>query len=242
MKHSMIILENVTKEYLKSNQKILAVNNMSLLIEQGEFIGVMGMSGSGKTTLVNLIAGFDKPSSGKVIVDCLDLSKLTDKQVSEFRNTKIGMIFQHFNLIKEFTALQNVIVPFIIANKKRSTAVERATKLLSELGLGHRLHHYPAELSGGEQQRVAIARALMNDPEIILADEPTGNLDRESAEKITKIFENIHSNGKTLVVISHDTKLLKNTTKIITMEYGKLKNSSTADCQFHLEPICFVLK
>ncbi|HOW14681.1 ABC transporter ATP-binding protein [Methanosarcina sp.] len=233
MKHNMIRLENVTKEYFKPTQKIIAVSSLDLLIPRGEFLGIMGMSGSGKTTLINLIAGFDKPSSGKVVVDGLDLSELTDKQVSEFRNTKIGMIFQHFNLIKEFTALQNVIVPFIIANKKYSTAVERAIKLLSEQGLGHRLHHYPAELSGGEQQRVAIARALMNDPEIILADEPSGNLDRESAENIAKIFENIHSNGKTLVVISHDTKLLKNATKIVIMEYGNLKNSNTNGCQLY---------
>lgn len=227
MKHSMIRLENVTKEYFKPNQKILAVNNLSLLIQQGEFIGIMGMSGSGKTTLINLIAGFDKPSSGEIIVDGLNLSKLTDKQVAEYRNVKIGMIFQNFNLIKEFTALQNVIVPFIIANKEYSIAVERAIKLLSEQGLEHRLQHYPMELSGGEQQRVAIARALMNEPEIILADEPTGNLDKESAENIAEIFTDMHNNGKTLVVISHDTKLLKNATKIVTMEYGKLKNSIT---------------
>lgn len=227
MKHSMIRLENVTKEYFKSNQKILAVNNLSLLIQQGEFIGIMGMSGSGKTTLINLIAGFDKPSSGEIIVDGLNLSELTDKQVAEYRNVKIGMIFQNFNLIKEFTALQNVIVPFIIANKEYSIAVERAIKLLSEQGLEHRLQHYPMELSGGEQQRVAIARALMNEPEIILADEPTGNLDKESAENIAEIFTDMHNNGKTLVVISHDTKLLKNATKIVTMEYGKLKNSIT---------------
>jgi putative ABC transport system ATP-binding protein len=230
----MIKLENVTKEYFKSNQKILAVDNICFSIKQGEFIGVMGMSGSGKTTLVNLIAGFDKPSNGKVIVDNLNILELTNKQISEYRNTKIGMIFQHFNLIKEFTALQNVIVPFIIANKNYSMAIERAKKLLLEQGLEHRLHHYPTELSGGEQQRVAIARALMNDPEIILADEPTGNLDRESAEKIAKIFGNIHSNGKTLVVISHDNKLLKNATKIITMEHGKLKNSGTYDCPPYL--------
>lgn len=227
MKHSMIRLENVTKEYFKPNQKILAVNNLSLLIQQGEFIGIMGMSGSGKTTLINLIAGFDKPSSGEIIVDGLNLSELTDKQVAEYRNVKIGMIFQNFNLIKEFTALQNVIVPFIIANKEYSIAVERAIKLLSEQGLEHRLQHYPMELSGGEQQRVAIARALMNEPEIILADEPTGNLDKESAENIAEIFTDMHNNGKTLVVISHDTKLLKNATKIVTMEYGKLKNSIT---------------
>lgn len=225
MKHSMIRLENITKEYFKSNHKILAVNNLSLLIQQGEFIGIMGMSGSGKTTLINLIAGFDKPSSGEIIVDGLNLSELTDKQVAEYRNVKIGMIFQNFNLIKEFTALQNVIVPFIIANKEYSIAVERAIKLLSEQGLEHRLHHYPMELSGGEQQRVAIARALMNEPEIILADEPTGNLDKESAENIAEIFTDMNNNGKTLVVISHDTKLLKNATKIVTMEYGKLKNS-----------------
>jgi len=224
MKHSMIRLENVTKEYFKSNQKILAVNSLSLLVQQGEFIGIMGMSGSGKTTLINLIAGFDKPTSGEIIVDGLNLSELTDKQVAEYRNVKIGMIFQNFNLMKEFTALQNVIVPFIIANKEYSIAVERAIKLLSEQGLEHRLHHYPMELSGGEQQRVAIARALMNEPEIILADEPTGNLDKESAENVVEIFTDMNNNGKTLVVISHDTKLLKKATKIVTMEYGKLKN------------------
>lgn len=219
----MVRLENVTKEYLKSNQKILAVDNLNLLIHRGEFIGIMGMSGSGKTTLLNLIAGFDKPTSGKVIVDGLDLSGLTDKQVSELRNKKIGMIFQHFNLIKELNIVQNVIVPYIIAKKNNSMAVERAIKLLSEQGLRHRLDHYPTELSGGEQQRVAITRALMNDPELILADEPTGNLDKESAEKVSEIFKNIHNSGKTLVVISHDKNVLRNATKILTMEYGIFK-------------------
>jgi ABC-type lipoprotein export system ATPase subunit len=222
----MIKLQNVTKEYFNLNQKIKAVKNLDLLIKRGEFIGIMGMSGSGKTTLVNLIAGFDEPSSGKVIVDDLDIAKLSGKQVSEFRNKKIGMIFQHFNLIKEFNALQNVIVPSIIANKKYSIAVERAIKLLSQQGLEHRLYHYPAELSGGEQQRVAIARALMNDPEIILGDEPTGNLDKESAGKIAEILKNIHDNEKTLVVISHDNNILKSATKIVTLEYGELSISN----------------
>jgi putative ABC transport system ATP-binding protein len=234
---TMIKLENVTKEYLKSNQKILAVNNLNLIIHQGEFIGIMGMSGSGKTTLINLIAGFDKPSSGKVVVDGMDLSELTDKQVSEFRNMKIGMVFQHFNLIKEFSALQNVIVPYIIANKKKSTAIERAIKLLSEQGLENRLNHYPIELSGGEQQRVAISRALMNDPELILADEPTGNLDKESAENVAEILKNIHNNCKTLVVISHDKNVLKYATRIITMEYGKLKKAIIDNDQLYLSDI-----
>ncbi|MGB9929623.1 MAG: ABC transporter ATP-binding protein [Methanosarcina sp.] len=237
MECSAIKLENITKEYFKSNQRILAVNNVDLLVQKGEFLGIMGMSGSGKTTLVNLIAGFDKPSNGRVIINGHNLSELTDKEVSEFRNTKIGMIFQNFNLINEFTALQNVIVPFIIANKKYSLAVERATELLSQQGLQHRLYHYPVELSGGEQQRVAVARALMNDPEIILADEPTGNLDKESAENIAKVFKNIHKSGKTLVVISHDYNILKDSSKISKMEYGELKNSINNDSGLYLTNI-----
>ena len=218
----MIRLENVTKVYRKSNQQVQAVKNLNLLIKEGEFVGIMGMSGAGKTTLVNLIAGFDKPSSGKIVIDSLDLTKLSDKEKSAFRNKKIGMVFQHFNLIKEFNALQNVIVPAIIANEKQAIAAERAKKLLSQLGLEDRLYHYPPELSGGEQQRVAIARALMNDPEIILADEPTGNLDKESAGNIAKILEHIHDKGKTLVIVSHDDNILKNITRIVTMEYGEI--------------------
>lgn len=220
----MIRLENVTKVYRKSHQQVQAVKNLNLLIKKNEFVGIMGMSGAGKTTLVNLIVGFDKPTTGKVVVDELDLAMLSDKEVSEFRNKKIGMVFQHFNLIKEFNALQNVIVPSIIANEKQSNAIEKATKLLSQLSLEHRLYHYPAELSGGEQQRVAIARALINDPEIILADEPTGNLDKKSAENIAEILEHIHDRGKTLVIVSHDNNILKNATRIITMEYGEINN------------------
>lgn len=219
----MIRIENITKEYNKSNQQIQAIKNLNLSIKVGEFVGITGMSGSGKTTLVNLIAGFDKPSSGNIFVDNLDISKLSGNEISEFRNKKMGMVFQHFNLIKELNALQNVIVPAIIANEKETVAIKKATKLLSQMGLEDRLHHYPPELSGGEQQRVAIARALINDPEIILADEPTGNLDKESAENIAKILDHIHDNEKTLIVVSHDHNILKNANRIVIMEYGEIK-------------------
>lgn len=224
MENNVIKLENVTKEYYKSNQKIKAVNDLDLSIHRGEFLGIMGMSGSGKTTMINLIAGFDTPSNGRVIVDGLDLSKFTDKQVSEFRNKKIGMIFQHFNLIREINVLQNVLTPFVIANKKSSMAIKRATQLLLQQGLEHRLYHYPTELSGGEQQRVAIARALMNNPEIIIADEPTGNLDKESTETIIQILEELHNNGKTVVIVTHNENILQNVTKMVTMEYGEIKD------------------
>jgi len=219
----MIRIENITKRYNKSNQQIQAIKNLNLSIKKGEFVGITGMSGSGKTTLVNLIAGFDKPSSGNILVDDLDLSKLSGNEISEFRNKKIGMVFQHFNLIKELNALQNIIVPAIIANEKETVAIKMATKLLSKMGLKDRLYHYPPELSGGEQQRVAIARALINDPEIILADEPTGNLDKESAENIANVLEHIHGNGKTLIVVTHDHNILKNANRIVTMEYGEAK-------------------
>lgn len=219
----MIRIENITKQYNKSNQQIQAIKNLNLSIKKGEFVGITGMSGSGKTTLVNLIAGFDKPSSGNIFVDNLDLSKLSANEISEFRNKKIGMVFQHFNLIKELNALQNIIVPAIMANEKETIVIKRATKLLSKVGLKDRLYHYPPELSGGEQQRVAITRALINDPEIILADEPTGNLDKESAENIADILEHIQGNGKTLIVVTHDHNILKNANRIVTMAYGEAK-------------------
>jgi len=226
MATNIINMNNVSKTYLKNSHVVKAVDNVDLSVKKGEFLGIMGMSGSGKTTLINLIAGFDTPTSGKIMVDGFDLSTFNDEQFSQFRNKKIGMVFQQFNLIREFNVLQNVIVPSIIANKDYSTIVEIARRLLYEQGLEARLFHYPDELSGGEQQRVGIARSLMNDPTIVLVDEPTANLDRKSAEKIAGMLEGMHNNGKTLIVISHDHNILKNANRVITMEYGQLIHST----------------
>ncbi len=220
----MIQLKDVTKEYQKLNNRIEAVKNLNLRIENGDFLGIMGMSGSGKTSVINMIAGLDKPSRGEIIVDGLKLINLSEEERAEFRNKKIGMIFQFFNILKEFTVLHNVIMPAIIAKEEYKSSVDKAKILLTQLGLQKRLDHYPHELSGGELQRVAVARALINDPLIILADEPTGNLDKESARNVAEVLENLHNNGKTLIVASHDQNILKNATKIITMEYGEIKN------------------
>ncbi|TRZ87278.1 MAG: ABC transporter ATP-binding protein [Methanosarcinales archaeon] len=220
----MIELKDVTKEYKKSNNRIEAVKNLNLRIEKGDFLGIMGMSGSGKTTIINMIAGLDKPSKGEIIVDGLKLTDLSEKEKAEFRNRKIGIIYQFFNILKEFSALHNVMIPAIIAGKEYISSESQAKILLTQIGLQNRLNHYPHELSGGELQRVAIARALINDPAIILADEPTGNLDKESARNVAEVLENLHKNGKTLIVASHDQNILKNATKVITMEYGEIKN------------------
>lgn len=220
----MIELKNVTKEYKKLNHKIEAVKNLNMRIEQGDFLGIMGMSGSGKTTIINIIAGLDNPSSGEILVDGLKLINLSDKEKAEFRNKKIGMIYQFFNILKEFTVMHNVIIPAIIAKKEYSSSESKARVLLTQLGLQNRLEHYPHELSGGELQRVGIARALINDPPIILADEPTGNLDRASAKNVAEMLDTLHKNGKTVIVASHDQNILKNATKVITMEYGEINN------------------
>jgi len=218
---SIIELRNVTKEYGKGESKVIAVSNINLKIRESESIAIMGPSGSGKSTLLHLIGCLDKPTKGKIFIEGKDVSNLSENELAKIRREKIGFVFQFFNLIPVFTALENVELPMLFS--KRSNRKERAKELLKLVGLEHRLHHYPSQLSGGETQRVAIARALANDPKIILADEPTGNLDSKSGKEVMEFLVKLNKEkGVTLLIITHDAFIAKHAKKIIRIKDGKI--------------------
>ncbi|MEM5872388.1 MAG: ABC transporter ATP-binding protein [Candidatus Aenigmatarchaeota archaeon] len=218
---NIIELRNVSKEYGKGEAKVRAVCDVNLKIRKGENIAIMGPSGSGKSTLLHLIGCLDKPTRGKIFIDGKDVSNLNENELARIRREKIGFIFQFFNLIPTFTALGNVELPMIFS--KRPDRKERAKELLRLVGLEHRLYHYPSQLSGGETQRVAIARALANEPQIILADEPTGNLDSKSGKEIMELLVKLNKEkGVTLLVITHDISIAKYAEKIIRIKDGRI--------------------
>jgi putative ABC transport system ATP-binding protein len=219
----MIELKNVTKTYELGGEKIYALNDVDLKINDGDFIAIVGPSGSGKSTLANMIGGLDMPDSGEVLIDESNIVKMSDKQLSEYRNKKIGFIFQSFNLQPTLTALENVTVPLIFGHIKSSERKKRAKECLDAVGLSDRIKHRPSQLSGGQRQRVCIARALVNNPSIIIADEPTGNLDSNKGKEIIDILKDLNQNAKiTLIIITHDLSLAKEAKKIITIKDGKL--------------------
>lgn len=216
----MLKIENISKSFTQDNNKIEILNSLSIEIKEGEKVCIIGPSGSGKSTFLSIISGMDKPDNGKVYIENQEITSLKEKDLCEIRNKKIGVVFQSFELINSFTALENVLLPLDIANK---TNINKAKELMSELGLGERLYNLPKMLSGGEQQRVAIARALINDPKIIFADEPTGNLDIHTGKKVIDLlFDLVQKNNKTLVLITHDHSLAKKADKIFKLEQGKL--------------------
>lgn len=219
----MITLKNVSKVYELGGEKIYALNNVDLVINNGDFIAVVGPSGSGKSTLANIIGGLDTPDKGQVLVDDKDISKVGDRALSNYRNKKIGFIFQSFNLQPTFTALENVMIPLIFAKMPNSERKKRATECLRAVGLDDRMKHRPNQLSGGQRQRVCIARALANNPEIIIADEPTGNLDSAKGAEIVDLLKKLNKkNGITLIVITHDVTVAKQAGKILTIKDGKI--------------------
>ena len=212
----LILLENLTKNY---DGKVLALDRVSLQIYPGEWVAVMGASGSGKSTLLNMIAALDRPTSGSVRVNGEDVLSLSEEQRARFRREKVGLIFQHFYLIPYLTALENVM----LAQYFHSVADrEEAAQAVREVGLEQRMSHYPSELSGGEQQRVCIARALINQPKILLADEPTGNLDAENEEIVMAIFRRLHRAGLTLLFVTHDPQIGTQADRIIELEHGRI--------------------
>lgn len=214
-------LKSVSKIYMKGEVPVHALSDVSLKINKGESIAIMGPSGSGKSTLLNMIGVLDRPSHGVVYIDGKNVSKLDDNEIARIRRNTIGFIFQFFNLISNFTALKNVELPMIFSGK--ANRENRAKNLLKAVGLGKRIHHYPTQLSGGETQRVAIARAMANDPEIILADEPTGNLDSKSGEDLMKILKDLNKKKKvTLVMVTHDKDVAKYCKKIIYLKDGQI--------------------
>src|SRR5678809_1209274 len=202
----MIQLRGVSKTVMSGERPLTILHPLDLTIRSGQFLAVLGPSGSGKSTLLGLVAGLDAPSSGAIIIDDVDITKLGEDALAKLRGEKIGFVFQFFHLVPSLTALENILVPMEIAGRR--DAAQRARRLLDEVGLGDRGHHYPSQLSGGEQQRVAIARALSNDPPIILADEPTGNLDSTTGRLIMELLLNVRrTRSSTLVLVTHDSEL-----------------------------------
>ena len=203
----IIIVDKVNKTYKNGSLELQVLKNISFKVDKGEFLAIMGSSGSGKSTMMNILACLDSQYEGTYILDGIDISKLTENQLSEIRNKKIGFIFQSFNLLPRLSALENVELPLVYSSVPKAERHKRATELLEMVGLKDRMHHKPNELSGGQRQRVAIARALVNDPSIILADEPTGNLDSKSEEEIIEILQELNRTGKTIVIVTHEPNI-----------------------------------
>jgi len=224
----VVVAEDLHKYYQLRGEVVKALRGVNLKIKYGEYISILGPSGSGKTTLFNMIGGLDKPTQGRVILDGRDLASLNPRQLAWVRCHRIGYIFQTFNLIPVLTALDNVMVPMIFAGVSRREREEKAKKLLERVGLGERLYHRPTELSGGQQQRVAIARALANDPAIILADEPTGNLDLQTGLEIITLLRQLNKEkGVTIVTATHDLKMIDVSDRIIYLRDGKVERIET---------------
>lgn len=218
----MIKITNMYKIYKMGDNIINALNNINIHIKQDEFVSIIGPSGSGKSTLMNMLGCLDVPTSGDYILDGKEISKLSDNQLAEIRNHKIGFIFQGFNLLQKLTALENVELPLIYQGVGSKERYKRSKEALEKVGLGDRIKHRPNELSGGQQQRVAIARALVSDPPIILADEPTGNLDSKSGVEIMRILKDLHQNGNTIILITHDNNIAAQAKRMIRIHDGEI--------------------
>jgi putative ABC transport system ATP-binding protein len=215
--------EGVTKEYVRDDFRILALDKVDLEIPAGQFFSLMGPSGSGKSTLLHLIAGIDKPTGGRFLVLGKEIAQLSDREMAHWRSEHIGYVFQTFNLIPVLTALENVELPLLLTNLRKKERREHARKALEIVGLGDRLKHYPRQLSGGQEQRVAIARAIVTDPAIILADEPTGDLDAQSAKDVLTILSELnHKHGKTIVMVTHDPHAAEFAQRTRYLEKGSL--------------------
>ncbi|MDI3472046.1 MAG: putative transport system ATP-binding protein [Thermotogaceae bacterium] len=223
MNQKVVEFINVKKIYDMGEVKVEALKGISFEILKGDYVIIMGPSGSGKSTLLHIMGCLDRPTSGKVLIDGEDTSKMNDSKLARLRNQKIGFVFQSFNLLSKLTALENVELPMIYAGIEKRKRKKRAIELLEMVGLGDRLNHRPNQLSGGQQQRVAIARALANDPPIILADEPTGNLDTKSGEEILKIFKMLHESGKTIIVVTHDPDMIHEGKTLIKIKDGLIE-------------------
>ncbi len=221
MSKVMIQIEDLKKYYAQGTLQVKALDGVSLKVEEGEFVSIMGSSGSGKSTMMNVLGCLDKPTDGKFILDGIDVSSLKDSNLAEIRNKKIGFVFQTFNLLPKLTAIENVELPMAYCGVPLKERHIRATEALEKVGLGARLKHKPNEMSGGQRQRVAIARALVNRPSIILADEPTGNLDSKSTFEIIDIFQKLNDEGATVVMVTHEPDVAQYTKRIVTFKDGK---------------------
>ena len=226
MKEFVIDLKNIIRNFQLGPQTVHVLKGIDLTIKKGEYVALMGPSGSGKSTLMNLLGCLDTPTSGSYMIANRDVSKMNDNQLADVRNKEIGFVFQTFNLIPRQTALKNVALPLVYAGEKKEKRISRAKKVLDEVGLSDRITHKPNQLSGGQRQRVAIARALVNSPSIILADEPTGNLDSSTSNEIMKLFEEIHKNGNTLIIVTHEEEIAQHANRIIRLKDGEIESDT----------------
>ncbi|MBO6223160.1 MAG: ABC transporter ATP-binding protein [Bacteroidales bacterium] len=222
----VIRIENLHKTYILGSQTVNALDGVSLSINKNDYIAIMGPSGSGKSTMMNILGCLDTPTSGRYILGGTDVSQMEDSLLAEVRNKQIGFVFQSFNLLPRYSALENVALPLIYCGTPEKTRTELATKALDTVGLSDRMDHKPSELSGGQRQRVAIARAIINNPTIILADEPTGNLDTKTSVEIMNIFEKIYRQGNTIIIVTHEEDISRFARRIVRLRDGKIESDT----------------
>jgi putative ABC transport system ATP-binding protein len=225
---SLIRTQDIRKIYSIGNQEVRALDGVTMSISRNEYVALMGPSGSGKSTLMNILGCLDTPSSGSYWLNGPDVSLLSDNELAQVRNKEIGFVFQTFNLLPRYSSLDNVALPLIYAGFNKAERDERAKEVLTQVGLGDRMHHKPNELSGGQRQRVAIARALVNNPTIILADEPTGNLDTKTSYEIMELLDKIHANGNTIIVVTHEEDIARYTKRTVRLRDGKIESDGAS--------------
>lgn len=224
-------LENICKEYMQGKIPVPVLKNINFSMEEGEYVAIMGPSGSGKTTLMNIVGCLDQATSGRLILDGQDISKCSDNQMSDIRLQKIGFVFQNFQLLARQSAMENVCLPLTYAGVPKKERRERAAIALERVGLGDRMSFKPTQLSGGQKQRVAIARAMVSHPRLLLADEPTGALDTRSGEQIMELFHQLHAEGVTIVMITHEPEIASHAERVVTIRDGRLENGSFSETE-----------
>lgn len=222
---ALIELQHIQRYYKMGTELLFALKDVSIEIQKGEYVALMGPSGSGKSTLMNVLGALDTPSDGKYILNGTDVSDMVDNDLADVRNREIGFVFQTFNLLPRLSALDNVALPLIYAGVKKEDRNKRAAEVLESVGLGDRMHHKPNELSGGQRQRVAVGRALINNPSIILADEPTGNLDTKTSVEIMQLFEDLYNQGNTIIIVTHEEDIAQRAKRIIRLRDGLVEDA-----------------
>ncbi|MBT8324751.1 MAG: ABC transporter ATP-binding protein [Winogradskyella sp.] len=226
MADNVIEIRNIIRDFKLGQETVHVLKGIDLDIKRGEYMAIMGPSGSGKSTLMNLLGCLDTPTAGRYVLNGKDVSQMSDDDLAEIRNTEIGFVFQTFNLLPRTTALENVALPMIYAGSSKKERIDRATKVLEDVGLADRMDHKPNQLSGGQRQRVAVGRALVNSPSIILADEPTGNLDSKTSLEIMQLFDEIHANGNTVILVTHEEEVAQHAHRVIRLRDGMIESDT----------------